>query len=255
MAAGIRSMAGFWMGGISFHFAAAYSKTSTNTLTFHPASVLSSVNHGFNKASENTLTFHPASSFAANFGYSVSTENFLIFTPESSEIGDIAASTEVTIIFRVTTKTLGKEVVFADNFIGAYQQGQSAHLFVQAKERTGEPTVPTSQVTTRTYRLETSTLASNEVLTSVPRSRAIATVAGGPRLVKEHPAGRYFSLETWVIGGFVGEETAIFEVSAGGDPRGPVISGHDYSRPEARHVLVQVEGGLILKGRDPTTQP
>jgi hypothetical protein len=226
-----------------------YDVSSAVTLTFAPES---SELAGFSESSSAGLTFTPASSEIGEFV--VSSAVMLTFDPESALAGvnhSYVVSTSCGIVFRARSRVKGKEVVLGDSYRGSAQQGGSAPLFVQARDGRGVPTIPTSQVSARVYKLG-GDLASDAELAIVPHARATAVHAGGGTLGSAHAPGRYFALLRWEIaeesGGIEGFS---FEVLPGGDPRGPVIAAHDVRRPEARHVLAQVAGGLVLGGRNP----
>lgn len=70
--------------------------------------------------------------------------------------------------------------------------------------------------------------------------------------------GLEFSLGTYslsysytVDGDAIDTDGDSFEVIAGGDPGGRVISMVAYDRPEARYVVAQLTSGRIVQGRNP----
>jgi len=66
------------------------------------------------------------------------------------------------------------------------------------------------------------------------------------------PLGTYRVTFTYRAGGFDRSATTTFDVIAGGDPGGSVISMASYERPEARYVVAQLSSGRIVQGRNPS---
>jgi hypothetical protein len=68
------------------------------------------------------------------------------------------------------------------------------------------------------------------------------------------PAGRYRVSYHWTVGGYAGEAEDNFEVAAGGDPAGAVISLCWYERPHANFLIMQLDpaSGRLLFGRNPS---
>jgi hypothetical protein len=63
--------------------------------------------------------------------------------------------------------------------------------------------------------------------------------------------GTYQVAITYTIAGTPGTATSSFDVVAGGDSGGSVISLYAYDRPEARFVLAQLSSGKLVQGRNP----
>jgi hypothetical protein len=63
--------------------------------------------------------------------------------------------------------------------------------------------------------------------------------------------GTYQVAITYSIAGTPGTVTSSFDVVAGGDSGGSVISLYAYDRPEARFVLAQLSSGKLVQGRNP----
>lgn len=56
---------------------------------------------------------------------------------------------------------------------------------------------------------------------------------------------------TYTVGAKVGIENRVFEVMAGGDPRGQVLSLYYLHKPHNDYLVYQAEAGVILKGTNP----
>lgn len=63
--------------------------------------------------------------------------------------------------------------------------------------------------------------------------------------------GTYTVTITYAIDGTPWTDTSTFDVVAGGDSGGSVISLYAYDRPEARFVLAQLSSGKLVQGRNP----
>jgi hypothetical protein len=64
-------------------------------------------------------------------------------------------------------------------------------------------------------------------------------------------AGHYHALYSWAVGSFEGGEMDSFQVVAGGNSQGSVVSMHEYNRPHARFAVHQTDGGQLKRGRNP----
>lgn len=63
--------------------------------------------------------------------------------------------------------------------------------------------------------------------------------------------GSYRVTFAYATAGVPGGATARFDVVPGGDPGGAVTALHAVERPEARYILAQLTGGLLVRGRNP----
>ncbi len=269
MAGGYSSLMAFWGGGAA-NPPASLIGSAANTLTLAPRSTQVGT---WPRATLNNLTFHAAASqvgtwpratlnhitFAASsiahLIFTKSSANTLTFAASSSEIVSIGRTSENKIVFRARVKNKSAQIAFDDVYRGQYQQGLRTPLFVQAKDSKGRAALPGTQIGSRVYQLGVGLSTTAAGVPFVPHAKAAAVFSGGPVLGQPQAPAQYFVLNTWSNGSFVGMETATFAVIAGGDPRGAIISAHDFRRPESRHILAQVEGGLILDGRDPSDTP
>lgn len=71
------------------------------------------------------------------------------------------------------------------------------------------------------------------------------------RLGPEYGLGIYNLTVTYAVAGMGYSVASAFEVVAGSDPSGPIISLYSYDRPEGRYVLAQLGGGRLTQGRNP----
>jgi hypothetical protein len=71
------------------------------------------------------------------------------------------------------------------------------------------------------------------------------------RLGSDYGVGTYTVAIGYPVAGVPQSIETSFEVVAGGDAGGPVISLYAYDRPEGRYVLAQLGGGRLVQGRNP----
>jgi hypothetical protein len=86
-----------------------------------------------------------------------------------------------------------------------------------------------------------------------------APVAGSPGYEFAYPLslpggavlGTYQVTIAYAVAGVPASITSSFDVVAGGDSGGQVISMYAYVRPEAKYVLAQLSSGKLVQGRNP----
>lgn len=64
-------------------------------------------------------------------------------------------------------------------------------------------------------------------------------------------AGLYTVYYRYLLGTYEGLAVDTFEVVAGGDGDGAVIALHYFDRPHAKYVVMQLDSGRLVKGRNP----
>lgn len=72
------------------------------------------------------------------------------------------------------------------------------------------------------------------------------------RLDASFPAGSYSATYFFVAGSFNGLEEDTFEVVAGGNSDGAIVTHHYWARPEATYLVQQTESESILLKRNPS---
>lgn len=65
------------------------------------------------------------------------------------------------------------------------------------------------------------------------------------------PLGTYQVAISYSVAGTPGTAASSFDVVAGGDSGGEVISLYGYDRPEARFILAQLGSGKLVQGKNP----
>lgn len=130
--------------------------------------------------------------------------------------------------------------------LGRFQQGQQVTLGIATVDGSGNPVAPnaapTVTITPPTGSPFTLKLAMNGGSTAFSLPVFLGLSFG---------LGTYSVAYSYQAGAFAGSGSDTFEVIAGGDPGGAVISLCSFDRPEARYVVAHTTAGLILQGRNP----
>lgn len=63
--------------------------------------------------------------------------------------------------------------------------------------------------------------------------------------------GTFSVTYSYAVSGVLGTASDSFDVVAGGDPGGRVIAMTAYDRPEAQYIVVQMQSGYLMQGRNP----
>lgn len=138
---------------------------------------------------------------------------------------------------------------------GRYRQGQEIPLAVLVRDGSGLPAPPDAVPGLDVYG------SGGKVLSGKPvpvQDRFGVSPAGAFFMLNvflgaAFPAGSYTAVYGWTTGNgvFAGGSMDYFDVSAGGDPAGNVLSAYWYERPQAEYVLYQLDSGRLRKGRNP----
>jgi hypothetical protein len=132
-------------------------------------------------------------------------------------------------------------------YLGRFQQGQPVRLAVSPVSG-GNPATPDSApVATVTGPVGFASFSAKLAMDGGPTAFALAIP-----LVAEFLLGTYSVSYSYSVGGNAGTASDTFDVIAGGDPGGRIISMTAYDRPEARYVVTQLSSGRIVQGRNPT---
>jgi hypothetical protein len=137
---------------------------------------------------------------------------------------------------------------------GRYQLGTHVPLAVLTVNGSNVPSAPAS-----CPRLEVRTAAGAVVFGDKPvpvqdryGAEVDATVfAYSLFLDGRFAAGLYTATYRYTLGSYEGVVVDEFEVVAGGDGDGAVIAMHYFDRPHAKFVVMQLDGGSLVKGRNP----
>ncbi len=90
-----------------------------------------------------------------------------------------------------------------------------------------------------------------EAVLQVPIDGSTARFARRVFLGLDFALGSYLVTHQYAISGEPRSHEQAFELVPGGDSGGDVISMHTLDRPEGRHVVAQLSGGLLVQGRNP----
>lgn len=127
-----------------------------------------------------------------------------------------------------------------------YQRGQQIPIALVIPSRSDS--LPTATITDPSNALLGTVLALPFLPGYIPASFTYSTtirLPGGAEL------GTYQVSFAYTVAGVPLSSTYEFDAVAGGDSGGEVIAMFDYSRPEARYLLVQLATGKLVQGRNP----
>ena len=63
--------------------------------------------------------------------------------------------------------------------------------------------------------------------------------------------GRYSIVKRWTVGTYLGVETDVLDVIAGGDTDGSIIAMFYHEMPQANFILAQTDGGHLRRFKNP----
>lgn len=132
---------------------------------------------------------------------------------------------------------------------GRYQLGDIVPLGVRATNGSGTPTVP-DQAPVATI-VSDSAQVLTLALPIVDRYGITAWFSYPLHLSGIFAAGTYRVVYDWVIGGTAYGSEDTFEIAAGGDGEGAGLSMFWFGRPTSDFLLLQTDGGRIIRRRNP----
>ena len=135
-------------------------------------------------------------------------------------------------------------------YLGKVQLGQEITLGVQCRDSAGTPTAPTAAPQIEVW-TGTSKVLSGKSIPTMDRYGVTGYFQYNLFLDSRFTTGEYKALYRFTAGSYYGLDEDTFEIVAGGDASGAVISLHCFNRPQAQFLVWQTDGGRIQKGRNP----
>jgi hypothetical protein len=137
-------------------------------------------------------------------------------------------------------------------YLGRLFQGSQVPLTLAVTDQSGTPQVPSAAPTAR-VRGDAGVLTTL-TLPILDRYGATGLFQALLFLGSTFPAGRYRVSYHWTYGSYIGEAEDQFEIAAGGDPAGAIISMAWYERPHANFLVLQTDAaaGQLYFGRNPS---
>lgn len=131
--------------------------------------------------------------------------------------------------------------------LGRFQLGQNVIFGLATNDASGNPIAPDAAPTaTVTYPNGSSAGPIKLAMNTGPTTFSI-----GWFLSADFALGTYTVSYQFRAGSYQGTGSDTFEVIAGGDQGGCIISMYAYDRPEARYVVAQLDSGNLVQGRNP----
>lgn len=135
-------------------------------------------------------------------------------------------------------------------YLGRYQLGQFVPLTVQCLDASGTPTLPTGPPTIDVWLGSTLIVAAKEI-PILDRYGVTAMFRYRLPLDGRFSAGSYMVSYTYTVGSLVVFDIDAFQITAGGDINGAVISMTEFVRPHAKFIVYQTDQRLLLYGKNP----
>lgn len=135
-------------------------------------------------------------------------------------------------------------------YLGRYQLGVEVPLSVRTTNSAGSAALPAACPSIDVYS-DSAKVVSGKQIPISDRYGVTALFRHGLFLSQLYTAGRYEVAYRWVIGSYEGGQVDTFEVLAGGDGDGSVISMYHLRKPQASWIVQQRDSGKIMKGRNP----
>lgn len=135
-------------------------------------------------------------------------------------------------------------------YYGRFQLGQSVPLAIRTDDANGVPTMPDDVPVARIYKNDDTLVASQRIPVfdkSGTNGLFLLPFFLGPAF----SVGRYRVLYSYTLSGTPQVKDDYFEIVAGGDPGGAVISAYWYDRPHAKFLIQQLDSGKLVQGRNP----
>lgn len=136
-------------------------------------------------------------------------------------------------------------------YLGRFQIGQEVPLILWTRDRDRTPAFPDSHPLARVVASDGTHVESVQMPVS-DRYQVTGLFRYQLPLGAGYSTGKYTVEYQYTVSGYPGLLLASFEVVAGGDVGGPVISLYAVERPEARYVVAQLGTGRLVAGRNPT---
>ncbi len=145
------------------------------------------------------------------------------------------------------------------SYLGRKQLGE--HILLQCTTVTGAgvPTAPDDAPRITILKPDGTTLLENKRIPAVNKNRYTGEfhynlfVGANPHVPtdEEFETGKYHVVFEWEISSTAGASVSTFDVVAGGNASGQVVSMYWYERPSGGYMVMQLDSGTIIAGRNP----
>ncbi len=136
------------------------------------------------------------------------------------------------------------------HYLGRYELGQEAVIPLLAETAPGVAQLPDSNPRVAIYASDGTPVATY-FMAAWDRYRATGLLAIRVYLGSAYATGRYLVSICYSIQGSPFLRACQFDVVAGGDPVGHVVSQYRLERPQASYLLQRTDGGHRYKRRNP----
>ncbi len=139
-----------------------------------------------------------------------------------------------------------------DYYLGRFQLGNWVNIVLQCTDIDGSPAMPVdSPHLTIRRSSDGAVVYSKEMPVAEKEGQAIGLFVSRVRLGSDFAVGTHTIQKAFTVGADTFIESNGFDVVQAGNVNGTAIGTYYYRRPNAHHVLYQVESGRILRGSNP----
>jgi len=140
-------------------------------------------------------------------------------------------------------------------YLGQYQLGDWVFISIRTQTNAALPAKPDAAPSAQIY--DTNGIVATLTLPSINRHRAtgifgqrlfLGTLAGSGI---SYSAGKHFVYYEWAISATAGASLDVFDIVASGHADGTPVAMTHYDRPHADFLLFQLDGGKLVRGRNP----
>lgn len=135
-------------------------------------------------------------------------------------------------------------------YLGRFQLGATVPLYLECTDGGTAPTLPDSPPQYKAF-LNT-TVVEQHLMPIQDRYVVTGLFRSTLFLGRLYSVGMYSVVYYYSISGVAYMQTDNFEVVAGGDSAGAVVSTYFFARPEANYIVQSTEQSVVKRGRNPT---
>jgi hypothetical protein len=137
-------------------------------------------------------------------------------------------------------------------YLGRFQLGDRLPLVVLTRDGSGQPELPDAAPGAALYPPGATAPAVSLELPPADPIGSPGLFLHALHLGRLFAAGEYRVRYSWTAGGLPRSATGSFTILPGGHPDGTVIAMYRFRRPHADFIIQQLDGGVRVKGRNPT---
>ena len=139
-----------------------------------------------------------------------------------------------------------------DHYLGRFQLGNWLNIRLQCTDINDTPAMPVDAPHLTIRRMSDGVVVYSKEMPVVEKEgTAIGLFEARVRLGSAFAGGGHTVQMAFTVGADTFIQNHGFDIVAGGNVNGTALSSHYYRRPDANHILYQVEAGRIMQGSNP----